>query len=155
MKRIALVLALALCAAPAAAQLYKWVDKDGKVRYGDTPPPGAKTNTVRPPAEPAAGAAPAAAKDAKKGPQTAAEREMDFRKRQAEARKAEEAAAREKEDKAKQAENCDRAREYLRTLESGQRISRLNASGERFFLDENQVRQETEKARATEKEACK
>lgn len=29
----------ALCAAPASAQLYKWVGPDGKVNYSDKPPP--------------------------------------------------------------------------------------------------------------------
>jgi hypothetical protein len=35
-----------------------------------------------------------------------------------------------------------------RALESGQRISRIGQDGERYFLDEQQVAQETERARA-------
>jgi hypothetical protein len=39
-KLFTISLALALAAAPAlAGDLYRWVDKDGKVTYSDTPPP--------------------------------------------------------------------------------------------------------------------
>ena len=37
-----IVLAVALCfaaAADAQTNVYRWVDKDGKVQYSDTPPP--------------------------------------------------------------------------------------------------------------------
>jgi hypothetical protein len=37
--RIATIAASFLFAHPAAAQMYKWVDKDGKVQYSDQPPP--------------------------------------------------------------------------------------------------------------------
>ena len=54
MKRI-LVLACALAASTAAfGQLYKWVDKDGKVTYSDQPPPAnVKSEVLRPPPPPA------------------------------------------------------------------------------------------------------
>jgi hypothetical protein len=47
-RTVPFVLLAALLAMPAAvtAQLYKWVDEDGGVTYGDTPPPKAKN--VRP-----------------------------------------------------------------------------------------------------------
>jgi uncharacterized membrane protein YgcG len=38
-KSAALLLVLALFATPAIAELYKWVGKDGKITYSDTPPP--------------------------------------------------------------------------------------------------------------------
>jgi hypothetical protein len=37
----------ALLAVPAAAELYKWVDADGKVHYTDTPPPANAKKTER------------------------------------------------------------------------------------------------------------
>ncbi len=39
-----------LCATAASAQLYRWVDKDGKVHYTDRPPPAAagKSEQLRP-----------------------------------------------------------------------------------------------------------
>lgn len=42
----ALALGLSLCAVPAAAQIYKWVDGHGVTHYSDAPPPpGAPANT--------------------------------------------------------------------------------------------------------------
>jgi hypothetical protein len=39
MKNIALVLGMLALCSTAFAQMYKWVDKDGKTHYTDTPPP--------------------------------------------------------------------------------------------------------------------
>ncbi len=41
MKRLAIAVVAMLVAATAGAQMYRWVDKDGKVQYTDTPPPAA------------------------------------------------------------------------------------------------------------------
>ena len=41
MKKLAIAAAAMLVAATAGAQMYRWVDKDGKVYYTDTPPPSA------------------------------------------------------------------------------------------------------------------
>jgi len=147
-------LALLLAAGTAFAQMYRWVDQDGKVRYGDTPPPGAKTSSIRAPQS--GGGAPAtAAKDAKKGPLTAAEQEQDYRKRQAESGKAAEKAEAESLAKSEKNEACERAKEYLSTLGSGQRIARTNASGERYYMDESQVAQEVAKVQQSVQQACK
>jgi glutaredoxin len=40
-------LLLAALALPAAGQVYKWTDRDGRVHFGDRPPPDAKTEEVR------------------------------------------------------------------------------------------------------------
>ena len=49
MKRL-VILALAVALAPpAVAQLYKYVDKNGKTVYSDTPPPDADGKTIRVP----------------------------------------------------------------------------------------------------------
>jgi hypothetical protein len=40
------MLVLALAAAPAAADVYKWIDREGKVHYGDTPPPNSAARPV-------------------------------------------------------------------------------------------------------------
>jgi len=161
-KAMPMFLALLFVAGAASAQMYKWVDKDGKVRYSDTPPVGTKTSTVKAPQSagesPAASAADAKSKDgkdAKKGPMTPAEKEQDYRKRQAEAGKEAEKADAERRAKAERNEGCERTREYLRTLESGQRIARSNPAGERYYLDENQVAAEVAKAQQSVAAACK
>src|SRR6185436_7157805 len=53
MRKLLLLAVLLAFSAGAAAQTYKWVDKDGKVRYGDTPPPDAKVQRLKPPPGPA------------------------------------------------------------------------------------------------------
>ena len=45
MRILIAVLALA-AAAPSAADVYKWIDKEGKVHYGDTPPPNTAAKPV-------------------------------------------------------------------------------------------------------------
>lgn len=157
MKHALVLLAAMLLAFGAQAQTYKWVDKDGKVRYGDVPPPGAKATPMRAPASGASTPAPAtqAGKAANKGPLTPAEQEQEYRKRKEEAAKASEDAARERKEKEANRENCERAREYLRGMESGQRITRVDSKGERYFLDETQTAQEVARARQSMQEACK
>lgn len=49
MHRITLLLVLGLLPALAAAGVYKWVDADGTVHYGDTPQQGAEEVHVPPP----------------------------------------------------------------------------------------------------------
>jgi Domain of unknown function (DUF4124) len=144
----------ALAFAGAAHAQYRWVDKDGKTRYGDSPPAGVKATALGAPASGSAPAAPAAASTAaKKGPLTAAEREQDYRKRQAEAKKADEKSAKESESQAAKAENCTRAKEYKATLETG-RVARTNAAGERYYMDEDQIAQELAKSQQTVQKAC-
>lgn len=154
---ILLALVLSIAAGDAAAQMYKWIDKDGKVRYGDTPPPGVKKSSIKAPPPGPAPAAPAAkadAKNGKSGPLTPAEQEQAFRKRQADEKKAEEKAEKDGAAKAEKAQNCARAQENLRTLQSGQRIARTSANGERFFLDEAQIAQEASQAQQAVQKLC-
>jgi hypothetical protein len=137
----------------ALSQQYKWTDKDGRTRYGDVPPPGTNATRLRAPTPPSA--PPPAAKDAKGPPLTPAEKAAEARKRQAEAQKdreKQELAARDAQTKK---ENCARAQDYLRTVQSGQRISRADSKGEREYLDENQVAQEQARARQAVQEWCK
>lgn len=143
--------------AVASAQMYRWVDGDGKVHYSNTPPPaGAKAKTIIAPASPSAPAASpdAAAEDARKGPLTPAEQEQALRKRQMDAQKAQEKAALARKDDEAKKENCTRAREALATFESGQRISRTNAQGERYYLEDDVRAAETDKARAAVSDWC-
>jgi len=151
MKKLIVLVSSLLLAAAASAQQYKWVDQDGKVRYGDVPPPGVKATRLKPPAQ---GSAPAPAAAAKKDAGKALPPDQAFRKRQEEAQKERETQAKAEQDAAVKRENCERAQTGLRTLESGQRISRTDSTGERQFLDEQQIAQETAKARQSVQQWC-
>jgi hypothetical protein len=151
------VLSLAF-AAGAAAQAYRWVDKDGRVRYGDMPPPGVKATPLGLPQGGGVNVAPAApdaaAKGASKGPLTPAEQEKEYRKRQAEGQKSREKEEKEQRDAAAKQENCARARETLAALESGQRVVRTRPDGERYYLEDSQRDAEIEQARQSVNSWC-
>lgn len=165
MKRLMVAISLALCVAlPVSAQMYKWVDSNGKVHYSDKPPPGnIKTEKLRAPppapaaAVPAAGAAKNGAKQdaAKAEPKTPAEQEQAFRKRQADLAKAQEAEAKKEAQARDKAENCRRAKAALANLQAGGRQMRVDANGERVFLDDQQIAQEAAKAQQEANAACK
>jgi hypothetical protein len=158
MRKILILLGLALAAGTAQAQIKCWTDASGKRTCGDTPPPGAKVTTLKGPAS-GPGPAPEAkdsknGKDAKKGPLTPAEQEQEYRKRRAEAEKAGAQADKDKQAADAKKENCERAKEYLSSLEAGGRIPRTDAKGERYYLDEKQVEQEKAKARQVAQQSC-
>ena len=152
-KIAAMVLALAACAASVQAQVYKWVDKDGKVQYSDQPPPPDASKSALQKVISTSPSAPAAPSDtaAEKAP----DKGKDFDKRRTETadkqKKGDESAklAQQKQ------EACDNARAHLKSLEGGTRISKIDAGGERYFLDDDQRQQEIARARDVMADSCK
>ena len=67
MRILIAVLALA-AAAPAAADVYKWIDQEGKVHYGDTPPPNSAARRVDVRNEPVVGGKPERAPPSQQAP---------------------------------------------------------------------------------------
>jgi hypothetical protein len=159
MKRL-LTLALLLAALPASAVLYKWVDQDGKVHYSDQPPPdGAKQSGVvtAPARSTPSAAAPAgdAATAAPKGPKTAAEQEMEFRKRRLEAAEADAKRQQEAQAGEEKKRNCAQAMNRLAALETGGRITRYGPDGETVYLSDAEIAKELGEARKTADSWCK
>jgi hypothetical protein len=149
MRVLLLALALALPAAAAAGQLYRWVDKDGTVRYSDLPPPaGTQSRTLNVP-----GSAPADSGGSSGAP-SLKEREAAFEKRQQEQKKAAEKAAAEAQQQAIKEANCRQARESLAVLNTGQRIMQVDAQGNQYYPDDAQRAQETQKAQQAVREWC-
>jgi type IV secretory pathway VirB10-like protein len=149
--------ALFLAAHTAQAQ-WVWKDKDGRINASDRPPPREVPESAimqRPAADArraqaAAAAQPAATAASAPGApaaQTPLEREVEARKKAAEAERAAKAAAEEEKLKARRAENCRAARGNLATLESGVRIARTNDKGEREVLEDAQRAEEMRRAR--------
>ncbi len=150
MIRLLVFLAAALLAASGFAQQYKWVDKDGKVRYGDMPPPGVRATPLKPPS----GATPPPAAAGKKDEKPLTP-EQAFQKRQKDqqdqAAKADKASA---EAETKRV-NCELARANLRQLQSGERMATTNAAGERVYLDDAQRARDTERVQKAVSDWCK
>lgn len=138
-----LALILAVGAGTATAQgIWKWRDKDGRVQVSDRPPPmdvPEKDILQRPHATRAPAAGPAASEAASaivSGADPALEAKRNkAQAEQAAVEKAKQAAEKAKRDQAR-AESCQRARNQLAALESGQRIGRMNDKGEREILDD-------------------
>ena len=148
----ALVIMSTAAAVSAHAQSYQWRDSTGRLVISDSPPP-TSARGARPisPASP-----PAATGTAQtEAPRTAAEQNMDFKKRQQEAREKSEKDAKEAAAAAQKRENCERARHQLATLESGNhRMVVPDGKGGEVFVEGTIKESEMERARATIAESC-
>jgi hypothetical protein len=151
MKRLSVVLLGLAFAGAAIAQQYKWVDRNGKTQYGDTPPPGVNAQRLKAPTGPAP--APAAKSDKGAKAEKPLSPEAAFRKRQEEAQKESEKQAQADQEAQAKRDNCARAQEGLRALETG-RVTRTDSKGERYFLDEQQIAQEQARARQIVQQSC-
>jgi len=158
-----LVGALAASWSVAAQAQWKWRDKGGQIHLSDLPPPSdvqdkdvlQRPESARYKTPPAAAAAMAGASSASAPGKVAVDPELEARMRRVEQ---ERQAQQKREDErvaASKAENCTRARDYLRTLDSGVRISRTNDKGEREFLDDKQRTEEAQRARNVAAAECR
>lgn len=152
-----LVVGAALWLAPGTGHAqWKWKDKNGQVTASDLPPPrdvpdkdilqrpAPVARPAAPASAPASGPAPSVPGVAAKGPLDA---ELDKRRKAEEQEKAAKSKADEERLAAQRRDNCGRAREALATFESGVRVTRLNAKGEREFLDDQTRAAEARRAR--------
>lgn len=169
--------------APALAQ-WAWKDDGGRMVYSDSPPPSSikQSQIVRQPttllptpavagpgSAPDGGTAPGGGNDtgAARGgpppgggaanpaaPPSLADRDLEYRKHQQELADASKKQAEQAARAAQQAQECERARGYIRSLESGIRISRTGADGNPEFLDDTQRSAELDRARGVADKAC-
>jgi hypothetical protein len=149
MKTILLIIVAAIFASAAWAQQYKWVDQDGRVRYGDVPPPGVKATPLRPPPPAASAPSPAGKKDDKK-----LTPEQAFQKRQKEQQEAGEKSEKERQESEMKRANCEQAQSYARTLATG-RVSRANSAGEQVYMDDAEIAREKQRAQQAVDQWCK
>ena len=154
-----LTLALCLLALPAAAELYKWTDENGKVHYSDQPPPASvkKSETIKAPKPQVAAPAPTTpgAKPATGGPKTAAEQEMEFRKRRLETAEADAKAQKEAQAAADKKRTCDQATAQVTALERGGRVTKPGPNGEQNYLSDQEIAGELAEARKAQAAWCK
>jgi len=148
-KLIATLLLALIATTALGGEVYTWKDAKGKVHYSDTPPPDSDAKTMR---SANSAATPAASAPAPK--KSLAEQELDFRKRKTEGEEARAKAEKDKADTEEKSKNCEQAKAQLQALESGQRIARYNAQGERIVLDDAGREQETTSARKSVQSWC-
>ncbi len=144
MKRFVITLAIASLLAPAAfAQLYKYVDKDGRTVYSDQPPTGIDSQLVNAPSAPPS------------GPKSFVERDKELEKARTKARDDAKKTEAAEKTAAAQEERCKQATDRHRSLAEGGRIWKYDDKGERTIMDDQEIETEREKARRLMDEACK
>lgn len=148
MKRLTFAAIVLAATATAQAQIYQWQDGNNKTILSDRPPP---TNSARQPKKFAADAPESSAANAP----TQADRDLDFRKRQKDAREKAEKGEAEQREASDRQEACAGARRALQVLESGERVAMRDNAGERYYLDDAQRAREIERTRQAVQVNCK
>jgi hypothetical protein len=180
MKLRILLLCAVILPTLASAEIYKWRDKNGIVRYSDVPPASnvkqeamygkkipkptglAPLTAVEGDATVAANrdkaATKAAAKDKARAESKAKDEKAPLSKEDAAAKRAKDADQQKKADEQKQAElnikqeNCKVAKSNLATFNNGGRITKTNENGEKEFLSDSDISQgKTDAQRDVEK----
>lgn len=151
---------LLVALAPAHAQ-YVWKDSKGQMHASDQPPPRdvADKDVIKRPSAPRQAATPTAAASAAPAARPpAASAPVDPELAQRRARAEQDAKAKAQADAqrlaAQRAENCQRARNHLATLESGARLVRVNPQGERIVVDDAVRNREAAEARSVVASDC-
>lgn len=132
---------------------YVWVDEKGTKQFSDLPPPAStpKSKILKTPLRtmhepgkesnnPGQDLANGAVLPNEKlqKPVTTAGRNEDYMKRKLEQEEKDKKAAIEKQAANDKAVNCERARSYQQSLESGVRIANMDKNGERSFMGDEQ-----------------
>ncbi|MBU1689482.1 MAG: DUF4124 domain-containing protein [Gammaproteobacteria bacterium] len=154
MRQLLTIVSMLVLATAAQAGVTRWVDAEGKVHYSDqTPPPTARSqknlNLKNNPT------LPQAAPDSKDGEKTLAERELESRKRRVQAEETAAKQAKDQEEEKSRKANCAQARNQLQALQEGQRMTKFNEKGERFFLEDNDRAKAIEEAKKSAYSWCK
>lgn len=163
LKRLSVAILLASCTSAALAQ-YVWLNEQGVKQYSDTPPPASVPNSkiLKSPKGSVPASAPAKVADetasegnaTKKTPETTAEKNADYNKRKLEQAEKDKEAEQKAKLAADKKKNCEQASNYKRVLDSGERISGMDKSGERYYLSDEQRAQATQEANRA-LEGCK
>ena len=175
------LVALACLAPVLAAAQWQWIDKDGRKVFSDRPPPSdipankvlkqpsaaapaAETATATGSATGAAGGAPASTAAATAGAPAASgavpklsgtDKGLEDKKKQAEAAEAAKKKAEEEKFAMAKAENCQRAKQSKASLDSGQRLAKINEKGEKDFLSDQERASEGKRIETVIARDCK
>ena len=150
MNKLLIMLALALLAGLAQAQIMKCVGAGGRVEFAAACPPGTKAENTVIRNVPAPASAPAASQ------KSLAERDAEYRKRQVEQQESAKKAEDKNREAADMSQNCESAKGYLTSLNAGMRIGKTDPkTGERAYLDESDRAAEIERAQRAVDSNCK
>ncbi len=147
MKRI-VVLAIAIAFAPlAGADLYKYVDKDGKTVYSDQPPANVESQQLH--VNTGVATSPGAAG------KSAVARDKELEKGREEAREKAKKAETEAGNAKVAEQKCTQAQANYKTYEDGGKLFKYTKDGERELLSDEEIEAKRKSSKADMDEACK
>ena len=126
------VMALTFAGGATANEIYRWVDADGNVHYGDRPSGAPTEQRLQLTYARTDGSA------VEKRVQDRLDAQSARAEAQAEQQKAAQEAAEDAEIAAERQKACESARARLETYRSSRRLYRSDENGERVYLDEEQ-----------------
>jgi hypothetical protein len=142
MKRLILAV-IALAVVPmASATLYKYIDKNGKTVYSDTPPPDADAKQLSAPPPPAGNG------------KSYVEKDKELEKGREKAREEAKKTADKDKVAAANKERCEQAKQNLQIYLDGGRIQKMNKDGERELMSDEEIEAERVKSQKLVNEAC-
>lgn len=141
----------------ASAEVYKWIDAEGRVYFSDRPPQAGAETVPMPGTQ--AGPAGAPANASADAPSDTPEERLEKQRKllhafEEERRQKRDTQEQERQDQAERQQNCVLARDNLQSLEQASSVYRLGPDGERIFLDEAQREQSLAGARAAVEQWC-
>ncbi|SHF24970.1 protein of unknown function [Microbulbifer donghaiensis] len=128
-------------AAACAGDLYRWVDEDGKVHFGDRPPMEAEAENIEGELRPVNTADAPAPQQTASRQQHNVDQEYENRQRQRELRQ-----------KQQMTRACNSARRQLRMLQG--RVAFIDANGKEIKMTERERQQQAERLRREVARAC-
>lgn len=147
--RILLTTAIALISGSAfAGEIYKWTDADGNVHYGDRPTTTAPVERVAISSRSTDTAAVTARRQAHD------ELQVSRAEKKAERAEADKAAADAKAEEENRAQQCEMYRARMQSFLQAPRLYREDESGERVYLDDEQILAARAKVQDKIQETC-
>lgn len=138
---------LACLAGPVSAQVYKWVDAQGRTHYSESPPPEQKDKARKVDMSNAGKGVPAPVKPV-------AEQEGDFRRRQIEREGKERRAEQEERQREQARQQCVRVRQQLAMLREQVPIFSRDEKGERRYLEDSDRQAEISRLEKFQRDSC-
>lgn len=131
---------------PGYAEIYKWVDEQGRVHYGDVPKEQAETISIKEQG--------ASAEDRATDSERSEYRQRVLRSMQTQRERKQELRQQEREAEQEAKQKCTEARERLADVTGAGSLYRKNAQGERVVFSDEERAQATAQAEAAVNRYC-
>ena len=148
MRKMFLLSMLLLVGVSAQAEVYKWVDANGKTHFGDKVPESAKVETLNLPNSPRSSQPDASPEEIKQRQQkliNAINEDRSLKQKMTQE---------QTEKQAKWKQECTKLRDYLKNISSG-RIYDLDKKGERVYANDAEHDKEVKQTESALKKYCR